>query len=148
MGPLIPLTFSCLLQAASYYGIDHHVLEAIRIAEAGRVGVAVRNTNGSYDLGPFQINTFWIREFRHEGHPVDPVELRDNGCSNAFFAAYILKREIVNTPGHSVYRAVGYYHSHVTAEARRYRERVFRILRRIRRHEAVAGRSFTLAEAK
>lgn len=128
MGLLVPLTMSCLIQAASFYGIDWHVLESIRIVEAGHVGEARQNRNGTYDLGPFQINTSWILRISREGHRTDSASIRNNGCANVWFAAYILKREIVAAPHRSVWTAIGSYHSHRPREADRYRRRVFRVL--------------------
>ncbi len=130
---IVPLTLACLLQASNYYHLDPNILESVRIAEAGHVGKATRNSDGSYDLGPFQINTSWVGRFRKMHHPIDPIKIRDNGCVNAYYAAYILKREIAEAHG-NVLVGVGHYHSRDPFEARRYRKRVFRILQNLLRH--------------
>lgn len=135
---IVPLTMACLLEASSFYDIDSRVFEAIRIAEGGKVGHVVRNTDGTYDLGPFQINTRWLRIFRSAHHPMDPVQIAQNGCVNAYVAAYILRRNM--DEGHeNLWVAVGHYHSHNPREARKYRLRVYRILRRLSSIEKTKG---------
>ena len=54
---LAPLTAACLATAAHAYHLPEIYLYAIVQTEGGRVGQAVHNTNGTDDLGPFQINT-------------------------------------------------------------------------------------------
>ena len=125
-GLLVPLTMACLMQAAHHYAIPPVALEAIRVVENGETGKIRRNANGSSDLGPFQVNSIWIRTLRQKGVRVSFSRLRDNGCLNAFVAAYILSREKRHAPGHSLRIAIGRYHSHRAGEARKYRARVLR----------------------
>jgi len=131
MMPLIPLTMTCLMQASTYYHLDYRVMESIRKVEAGQVGKISINRNGTYDVGPFQINSFWIRQIRKDGYPLDPVKLRDNGCVNAWFAGYIMKRLVVKAPGHSVWYAIGAWHSGSPALADDYRKKVFAVMVRL-----------------
>ena len=53
---------ACLMLASQTYSVPPAVLVGIYKVEGGKVGQEVRNTNGSYDLGPMQINTLWIPE--------------------------------------------------------------------------------------
>ena len=125
-GLLVPLTMACLMQAARHYAVPPVVLEAIRVVENGETGKIRRNANGSSDLGPFQVNSIWIRTLRRKGVRVSFSRLRDNGCLNAFVAAYILSQEERHAPEHSLRIAIGRYHSHRPGEARKYRARVLR----------------------
>ena len=134
MGLLVPLTMACLLSAARHYRVDPVVLEAIRVVENGETGKIRRNANGTSDLGPFQINSSWIGPLRKKGVRVSYVRLRDNGCLNAFVAAYILSEEVRRAPGGSLRTAIGRYHSHREGEARKYRTRVLREIAWLSRH--------------
>ena len=54
---------ACLMLAAQTYSVPPAVLMGIYQVEGGKPGQAVGpNSNGSYDLGPMQINTVWIPE--------------------------------------------------------------------------------------
>ena len=130
---IVPLTMACLLQAARHYQVDPVVLEAIRVVENGETGRARRNANGTSDLGPFQVNSSWIGPLRKKGVRVSFDRLRDNGCLNAFVAAYILSEEVRRAPGGSLRTAIGRYHSRRRGEARKYRARVLREIARLER---------------
>ena len=51
---------ACLMLASQTYAVPPAVLVGIYKAEGGRVGQESPNQNGSYDLGPMQINTTWL----------------------------------------------------------------------------------------
>ena len=123
---LAPLTAACLAAAAHAYHLPETHLYAIMRTEGGQVGQAVRNTNGTYDLGPFQINSSWgpaIGRYWHVSVPTALQHVRDNGCANAMIASAILKKMLIETKG-DLPRAIGYYHSHTPALAVQYRNMV------------------------
>lgn len=104
---------SCLLLAASTYSVPPAVLLGIMTVEGGAVGQEVGpNRNGTYDLGPMQINTIWIPELA-EHWQVDEATaqewVRDDGCVNINVAAWILRGRI-NKTGHLV-KGIAHYHS-------------------------------------
>jgi soluble lytic murein transglycosylase-like protein len=120
---LAPLTAACLATAAHAYHLPETHLYAIMRTEGGQVGQAVRNTNGTYDLGPFQINSSWgpaIGRYWHVSAPIALQHVRDNGCANAMIASAILKKMLIETKG-DLPKAIGYYHSHTPALAAQYR---------------------------
>lgn len=53
------------------------------------MGQAVRNKNGTYDMGLAQINTVWIRHFARYGVRLE--HLLYDTCTNLQASAYILK---------------------------------------------------------
>lgn len=86
-----PLTASCIYNASKSYGIHQDILYAILMVEGGTVGQdSKKNKNGSYDIGPFQLNSIHRSTFEAMG--VSEDELRDDGCTNALAAAWQLKR--------------------------------------------------------
>jgi len=124
---LAPLTAFCLAASAHAYHLPEVYLHAILKTEGGQVGQQVRNTNGTYDLGPFQINTVWgpaIGRYWHIPATRALERVRDDGCANALIASAILKKMLIETKG-DFPKAIGYYHSHTAALAASYRDIVF-----------------------
>jgi hypothetical protein len=120
------LTAACLAAAAHSYQLPPVYLYAILKTEGGQVGQAVHNTNGTWDLGPFQINSAWgpaISQYWHIPVLDALLWVRDNGCANATIAAAILKKYLNETKGNYP-KAIGYYHSHTEALAAVYRKAV------------------------
>ncbi|MEJ7934476.1 lytic transglycosylase domain-containing protein [Sphingobium sp. AN558] len=96
-------------------------LWGLRDQEAGWIGAEVLNTNGSHDLGPFQINSWWVpkiakalgrgqREVRHW--------LKFDPCFNAHAARWIFTSQLGEARGY--WDAVGAYHSPTPWRQRRY----------------------------
>lgn len=111
-----PLTSECLAAVAEQYEIHVDVLLALLIVEGGTVGKNSRsNGNGSYDIGPFQLNTIHLPDLAKLG--VDEDDLRNDGCLNAAVAGWHLRR--VMTPQvmarvndeQSYLQAIALYHS-------------------------------------
>jgi len=88
--------------AEQQYGLPRGLLSAINQKEAGGNYYAPdhRNTNGTVDYGPFQINSSW---------GIDPALLRDPQ-SAAKIAATILKSELAHYKG-DVLEAILAYHT-------------------------------------
>lgn len=113
---LKPMTPQCLAEAAHSYEIHPDILFAIAIVEGGTVGQNSRkNSNNSYDIGFFQINTIHLDTL--SALDVSESELRNDGCLNAAVAAWHLKRtltpEVLATivDEDSYLRAIARYHS-------------------------------------
>ena len=83
--PLRPLTVECVFDAARASGMPAAALFAILATEGGKTGEALSNRNGTWDLGPFQINTVHLDALAAMGISPDAV-LRD-GRVNAYAAA-------------------------------------------------------------
>lgn len=97
----------CVISAAARYSIPVPVFQAVLRTEGGWVGLKKRNTNGSYDLGPAQINTIHLPELRQYG--ITETALANDICTNLHVAAYRLRSEI-NRVG-EFWRGIGNYHS-------------------------------------
>lgn len=135
--PISPLTYQCILEVSQRYGIHTDVLLAILIVEGGTVGQNNRgNSNGSYDIGPFQINSIHLPELRRRG--VSEAQLRNNGCVNAHVAAWHLQRvvmvpEVLRTihDEESYLRALARYHSATPVHNQRYAELLRKAFKRL-----------------
>ena len=107
-----PALAACLMAAASTYQVPPAVLLGIMHVEGGRVGQAVGNTNGSYDLGPMQINTVHLPEVagawrisKSQAYNM----IKNDGCVNVHVAAWILRKGINSS--NNLTLGIAYYHS-------------------------------------
>ena len=105
--PTRALSWECVVEAADVYSLPLAALVGILATEGGKTGEALSNTNGTWDLGGFQVNTCHVNELQQAGFSPEAV-LRD-GCVNAHAAAWILRKEYDRTK--SIWDAVGAYHS-------------------------------------
>lgn len=120
---------SCMLLAAQTYQVPAEILLGILQVEGGKIGQEVRNTNGSYDLGPMQINTIWLPELAKIWN-VDKAKakrwVRDDACTNIKVSAWILKQHYRETRDY--HKAVRYYHSRTPKFGNAYYDRVVRAM--------------------
>lgn len=126
-----PPPIDCLQQAADHYRVPAALVRAILKTEGGRPGQAVRNTNGSHDLGPMQINTIWLATLHLRG--ITLAMVRDDYCVNVAVGTWILAREMQRIPQHAstsqVWQAVAGYHSRTPEHNARYAELLWRQLK-------------------
>ncbi len=86
---------SCLVAASMVHHVPAEDLVGIMVVEGGRPGLESPNTNGTKDLGIWQINTIWVPE-RAAAWGVDYGTayklIRDDPCINVTVAAYVLRK--------------------------------------------------------
>jgi soluble lytic murein transglycosylase-like protein len=123
---------TCLMVAASSYQVPPAVLFGIYDVEGGKVGQAVGpNKNGTYDLGPMQINTLWVPVLAKHWDITEPQAkhlLKNDACTNANVAAWILRNHLDETK--SLPRAIAHYHSRTPHIGYRYKKKVIEAMRR------------------
>lgn len=124
---------TCLMLAAQTYSVPPAVLMGIMQVEGGKVGQAVGpNSNGTYDLGPMQINTIWIPELAKEWGVSQSQALRmvrDDACVNLHVAAWILRGRI-NSAG-NLTLGIAHYHSRTPKFGHKYARKVIAAMRRM-----------------
>lgn len=120
---------SCILMASNAYDVPAAVMVGIMHVEGGKVGYQSPNTNGSFDLGPMQVNTLWVPQLakvwqvsNRQAH----AWLRDDGCANVHVAAWILKQKIMETG--SLYGGISHYHSATPHLGSRYAAKVIAVM--------------------
>ncbi|MFN3700826.1 MAG: lytic transglycosylase domain-containing protein [Alphaproteobacteria bacterium] len=121
---------ACLMLASQTYSIPPAVLVGIYKAEGGQIGQEVKNTNGSYDLGPMQINTIWLPELARKWGVSEATArkwVRDDACTNVGVSAWILRQHIDETQ--SLSTAIAYYNSRTPHHGKRYQNRVINIMK-------------------
>jgi soluble lytic murein transglycosylase-like protein len=104
---------ACFLIAAQTYSIPPAVLLGVYQVEGGKIGQAVGpNDNGTYDLGPMQINTSWLPLLSSEWNVSKATAkswILDDPCTNVGVAAWILRRNLNETGDLAL--SIANYHS-------------------------------------
>lgn len=111
----------CIHEAAGGRSWLEKTLWGLRDQEAGWIGAEIQNTNGSHDLGPLQINSWWVPKIaKLVGKPSTHVRhwLRFDPCFNAQAARWIFLSGLAATGDY--WAAVGVYHSPTAWRQRRY----------------------------
>jgi hypothetical protein len=122
---------ACLMLASNTYEVPPAVLVGIMQVEGGRVGQQVQNTNGTFDLGPMQINTLWmpkLADFWNVSEHTAKRWVRDDPCTNVGVAAWILRKHLNETG--SLSKAISYYHSRTPSLGSAYKNRVIKAMRK------------------
>lgn len=118
---------TCLMMAAQTYSVPPQVMVGILHVEGGRLGQEVGpNINGTYDLGPMQVNSNWTgrlaQYWQVEPH-VARAWIRDNSCVNLHVAAWILRQKLDDAGGNLFY-GIARYHSATPAVGQPYAYKV------------------------
>ncbi len=104
---------ACIVLAANTYNVPPAVMIGIMHVEGGRVGQEVGpNRNGTYDLGPMQVNTRWLPMLQKAWNVNSSTArawVRDNGCVNVHVAAWILRQKMEDAG--SLWGGIAAYHS-------------------------------------
>lgn len=111
------------------------LLAAIRLAEGGQVGHVSWNHNGSYDIGPMQINSTHLSQLQQIGISRDA--LLYNACENIVVGAWILHANLATS--HNLWTAIGDYNSHTSVYNQRYQRRIWEHLQSVWAHKMTRG---------
>lgn len=128
--PASKVLAACLMLASQTYSVPPAVLVGIYKAEGGKVGQEVKNSNGSHDLGPMQINTIWLPELAKKWGVSEETArrwVRDDACTNVGVSAWILSQHYQETKNLS--QAIAYYNSRTPQYGTRYKKRVISIMK-------------------
>lgn len=123
----------CIFTAAQTYSVPPSVILGVLNVEGGKVGMASANTNGTYDLGPMQINTLWVPELAKHWGVNQKTALRwvrDDACVNIGVGAWILRKKM-NEAG-SLHGGIAGYHSFTPHLGSKYRKKVLSAMQRYR----------------
>jgi len=122
---------ACIRQAAKGHKWLERTLWGLRDQEGGWIGAAVANTNGTHDLGPLQVNSWWVPRIaalvkRPEAHV--RYWLQNDACFNAEAARWIFLSGLAVTGDY--WKAIGVYHSPTAWRQARYAKSVALHLRK------------------
>jgi hypothetical protein len=116
-----PVTVECVVAVSQRYQLPVELLAGILAQEHGKLGQSRPNRDGSRDLGPMQVNSFWLPMLRRYG--VEESHMLYHGCYNLAVGAWIVRYEASRHPG-GLWQAVGRYHSPNPQRAAEYALRV------------------------
>lgn len=120
----------CITKAAKQYNIPATLLSAVLRTEGGQVGKVHYNANGSYDIGPAQINSIWLPQLAKAG--ITRTMLLNNACLNITVGAWILGNALAGASPKNpavFWQHVGDYNSHTPFWNQRYALKVWHNLR-------------------
>jgi hypothetical protein len=125
------LVADCIARAAAGKPWLEKTLWGLRDQEGGWIGAEIRNRDGSHDLGPLQVNSWWVPRIAGVTHKrQDQVRywLKNDACFNVETARWIFLSALRDKRNY--WTAIGAYHSEKRSKQDRYASAVSRHLRR------------------
>lgn len=113
----------CVNTAAKHFSIHPDVIHTILKVEGGKIGTLARNSNGSYDLGPMQLNTIHLPDIKKNFPHLTWRDLAYKPCVNIGVGTWILYNRLQETP--NFWKGVGNYHSKTDKHRRVYLKKVY-----------------------
>lgn len=126
--PIGKPTLECVIAAAQRQNAPVDLLLAINSIERGKTGQFVGNTNGTQDIGAFQINSIHLpRALKYQATRED---LATRGCYNAEFAAMLLSEALNHRlmQNKDIYTRAAGYHSWTPKHNAVYRKKLVKYL--------------------
>lgn len=120
----------CINQAAVVYHVPAALIISVLGTEGGKVGMAMLNSNGTYDYGPMQINSIWLSRLKPYG--ITKQQLQYDPCINVAVGTWILSTRIADSK--ELWQGVASYHSYWLPENLRYRTKVSGIYQLLTRY--------------
>lgn len=116
----IPVPLHCINEVAIEYNIPTKLLITLLQVEGGKVGQLTRNKNGSYDIGPAQINSSWLPKLK--AHGITQEQVQFDPCINIKVAAWIAAKAIASED--NLLTGIGDYHSHTKLYNQSYSQKI------------------------
>jgi hypothetical protein len=121
----------CIRKAAGRRAWLERTLWGLRDQEGGWIGAEIANANGTHDLGPLQVNSWWVPRLavltRRSPGQVRHW-LKHDVCFNADTARWIFLSALAATGDY--WKAIGSYHSPIPWRQMKYRTAVAQHIRR------------------
>src|SRR5207244_3553887 len=114
------VTIECIDKVAIQYHVPAVLIISVLKTENGKVGSANLNKNGTYDYGPFQVNSSWLSRLAPYGYTQQSLQY--DPCANTAAGTWILATEIASSQ--DLWRGVANYHSHTTSFNQPYQAKV------------------------
>lgn len=102
----VPVT--CINHAAVTYHIPATAIIAVLKTEGGKIGMASKNKNGTFDYGPMQINSTWLPKLQRMGY--SQQQIQNDACTNIKIGTWILAQKIA--AGKDWWHGIGGYNSY------------------------------------
>lgn len=135
----------CSIAAAVEYQVPANIMLAVADMEGGRAGQWVRNDNGTFDVGPMQLNTRYLAHLE-ERYGITPAQASAPGCGPFRLAAWRLRRHLSRDKGDIWTRAAN-YHSTTPRHNHKYQRKLRRLAGKWRRWLEKHYRTFEATKA-
>lgn len=113
----------CFEEAGRMYGINPQILWSIAKVESGFRQSAINiNSNGSYDVGVMQINSFWKKYFT----PTQWKMIETDPCTNVKVGAWVLA-QCIQKYGYT-WEAIGCYNAVSDHKRVKYAHKINKVL--------------------
>jgi len=100
----------CINDASAFFGITPELVFTLFDGEGGRIGTFSLNKNGSYDIGPMQINSSNLPEIQDNFPTVTWQVLAYDACASFWGGTWWLYKKIKARDG-NVFEGIGDYNS-------------------------------------
>lgn len=89
---------ACVHQISAHYQVPVNLIAAVRLQEGGCPGLVSENSNGSVDMGPMQINSWWFGEHQYslQRYGISAESVLNNFCQNLSVSAWILRQNFTS----------------------------------------------------
>lgn len=129
----------CVTHAAQTFGVPELPIWVILDVEGGTVGKVSQNTNNTYDIGPMQINSIWLKHIAPFG--ITERQVKNDLCMNIYVGTWIFTKELERHK--TLAKALAYYHSPTPKHQHRYlgliQKAINRRLAKLQKEKSVAA---------
>lgn len=112
---------NCINRAAIEYHVPAKLIISVLEVEQGQIGSISKNKNGTYDIGPMQINSSWLDLLNKRG--ISRNDIQYNPCINIEVGTWLLAKSITSSDNFS--KGIGNYNSHTFKLNKKYYKKVY-----------------------
>lgn len=109
----------CSIMAAMKYEVPANILLAVAEKEGGTPGQWVKNSNGTFDIGSMQFNTFYLKDLKKYG--ITTEDVAEPGCYSFDLAAWRIRGHLIHDK-HDLWTRAANYHSRTPKYNQIYRQ--------------------------
>ncbi|MCF2901844.1 lytic transglycosylase domain-containing protein [Pseudoalteromonas sp. OFAV1] len=113
---------NCVKFNSQHFGVPELAIKAILDVEGGKMCTVSKNSNGSYDLGPMQINTIHMSSIKEQYPEATIKDIACRPCLNITLGTWILSKRINEVD--DIWKGIGNYHSKTPKYHDKYLEKI------------------------
>jgi len=110
----------CIQDAAIQFHVPIKIIITVLNIERGQLGALEKNKNGTYDIGPLQINSTWLPTLKKHG--ISQYDVQWNPCINVKIGTWLLAKAIASEG--DLLKGISNYHSHTPYFNHQYSQQV------------------------
>ncbi len=114
------VSLTCVNDSAIFYHVPAKLIISVLQVEQGRIGKIIKNSNGTYDIGPMGVNSLWLPELKKRG--ISEQAIQSDPCQNVRVGTWILSKKLAARE--NLAQGIGDYNSRHAPFNQRYYERI------------------------